>query len=119
MFIKLEPLNETEKAYQLTENCWVPKSVLDNKGLEHPYYKISNWWLETIIEKIRDGDEKAAYQLQDIAKLEINILELPEEIKEIWHKYWGGGFSEIGSVEPDYDDRRHTDIGEWELGIYD
>ena len=43
MFIKIEPKSETEKAYQLQNGSWIPKSILDNRGLKHPYYKIEDW----------------------------------------------------------------------------
>ena len=114
MFIKLEPLNETEKAYQLTENCWVPKSVLDGQGLEKPYYKIPNWWIKTIIKKMDGDDENARKQFVELVNLTIEISELPEDVQQIWQKYWGS-YSEPDDIDPH--DRRQ-EIGEWELGIY-
>ncbi len=32
MFIKLDFKKETDKAYQLNNDSWIPKSILDNRG---------------------------------------------------------------------------------------
>lgn len=42
MLVNLRIIKETIKAYQLEGNGWIPKSVLDNRGLKHPYYQIQN-----------------------------------------------------------------------------
>ena len=52
MYIKLEVKTETDKGVQLPNGSWIPKSILDNRGLKHPYYHIQDWWLNIQVENI-------------------------------------------------------------------
>ena len=61
MYIKLEFKAETPKAFQLKNDAWIPKSVLDCRGLEHPYYHIQDWWLTIQVENITCNVEELKY----------------------------------------------------------
>ena len=106
MFIKIEPKSESEKAYQLQNGSWIPKSILDNRGLKHPYYQIKDWWLSKTIEKFRDEDDEISKKtLLGIEPMIIKMKDIPEEIRDYWTKYWKGLSSDIGSYTPDYEPR--------------
>jgi len=85
MLIKLEVKKETEKALQLTNNSWIPKSILDGEGLKHPYYYIKSWWISSTVKKYNEtkgGEIKE--QLEGISKLGMTYQNLPEELKPFW-----------------------------------
>jgi hypothetical protein len=94
MLINLKVIKETTKAYQLEGNGWIPKSVLDNRGLKHPYYQIKGFFLHDLVEKLY-GEEDTKIDLQtkltalSIDNCKINHIDLPLEIREYWKKYWG------------------------------
>jgi len=135
MFIRLEVKSETPKAYQLPNGSWIPKSVLDDRGLKHPYYQIKGWWLRIQVENVRhdmkylqdirknfkEVDKNNSIKvLQGIQPMVITIRDLPKEILNYWGKYWKGLSGEVGCdmSHADSTDRRR-EIGEWEMGIYD
>ena len=122
MFIKLEFKTETDKAYQLNNGSYIPKSILDNRGLKHPYYQIKDWWLNIQIENIRlpldellELDRKRKTTKEDIDNsnkvllgiqpLVVSMKDIPEEIRNYWTKYWKGLSSDIGSYTPNYEPR--------------
>jgi hypothetical protein len=114
MFIKLEIKSQTPKAYQLQNNGWIPKSILDSRGLKHPFYQVKDWWLSSTIEKFKDEDKNAELVLNGIVELSIKINQLPNDILEYWRQYWG---NQQDFYMSDSTDRRY-EIGEWEMGIY-
>lgn len=90
MFMKLEIIKETDRAYQLPNGSYIPKSILDDRGLKHPYYQIKNWWLTKIIGRWRnDGCKSSVLVLNGISPLIVSFNTLPDDIKEYWNKYWG------------------------------
>lgn len=128
MFIKLEYTDHTEKAYQLSNGSWIPKSVLDTRGLEHPYYQIKDWWLTIQVENIKFNNEqlknmRAKYSESEkiesekvmlgLKPLIISIRDIPSDVMEIWRKYWKG--LNIGGLPYDPTDRK-WEISEWDLG---
>ncbi len=89
MFIKIEPKSETTKAYELQNGSWIPKSVLDNRGLKHPYYQIKNWWLSKTIEKFQEEkDETSKKVLLGLEPMVIKMIDIPKDIRDYWSKYW-------------------------------
>lgn len=89
MFIKLITKSETQKAFQLENNTYIPKSILDGRGLKHPYYKVKDWWLSKTIEKFRlEGDISSKNTLLGIAPLVIKMIDIPIEVRDYWTKYW-------------------------------
>jgi hypothetical protein len=89
MFIKIQPKSETEKAYQLQNGSYIPKSILDNRGLKHPYYKIKDWWLSKTIEKFREeNDETSKKVLMGIEPMVVKMIDIPKDIRDYWSKYW-------------------------------
>lgn len=138
MFIKLEVKSETPKAYQLPNDSWIPKSVLDDRGLKHPYYRIKDWWFTIQIENIKySPDDIVNYRNRKVKPTEkdvensklvllgikpmiISIRDIPKEILDYWQRYWNGLSGDVGCnmLHADSTDRRR-EIGEWEMGIYD
>jgi len=89
MFIKIEPKSETEKAYQLQNGSWIPKSILDSRGLKHPYYQIKDWWLSKTIEKLKEeNDEVSRNTLIGIEPMVVKMIDIPRDIRDYWSKYW-------------------------------
>jgi hypothetical protein len=89
MFIKIEPKSETQKAYQLQNGSWIPKSILDGRGLKHPYYQIKNWWLSITIEKlIEENDKSSEHVVLGIKPMVVRMVDIPEDIRDCWSKYW-------------------------------
>lgn len=90
MLVHLKIAGETPKAYKLEGDGWIPKSVLDARGLKHPYYQVQDWWLGTFVEK--GFEEKLTEQdkltLESLGKCQIKHIDLPQEVKEYWQKYW-------------------------------
>jgi hypothetical protein len=118
MFIKIDFKKETEKAYLLSNDVWIPKSVLDSRGLKHPYYQIKDWWLTIQVENVRtpldelkwldrkvtmedvENSKKVFFGIQPLV---ITMKDIPEEIRDYWTKYWCGLSS--NSYTPDYEPR--------------
>jgi len=105
MIIKLETIGETPKAYQLPNSSWIPKSVLDGKGLTHPYYKVKDWWLCIQVDNICADDElvtdtnggdgknlrKASIDVMlSLKTMLIEFKDLPEDVLQKWKNYWSG-----------------------------
>jgi len=89
MFIKIEPKSETEKAFQLQNGSWIPKSILDNRGLKHPYYQIKDWWLSKTVEKYsEENDETSKKVLMGIKPMVVKMIDIPKDIRDYWSKYW-------------------------------
>ncbi len=90
MLLNLKIINETIKAYQLEGNGWIPKSVLDSRGLKHPYYQVKNWWLETFITKGMEGNftQQEKETIFSLSKCKIMFKDLPEDVLNYWKKYW-------------------------------
>lgn len=89
MFIKLNTKAETEKAYQLENGSYIPKSILDNRGLKHPYYQIKDWWLSKTIEKFREeNDISAKNVLFGLNPLVVHLIDMPEDVRIYWSRYW-------------------------------
>ena len=90
MLLNLKIINETIKAYQLEGNGWIPKSVLDSRGLKHPYYQVKNWWLETFITKGMEGNftQQEKETIFSLSKCKIIFKDLPEDVLNYWKKYW-------------------------------
>ncbi len=90
MLLNLKIINETIKAYQLEGNGWIPKSVLDSRGLKHPYYQVKNWWLETFITKGMEGNftQQEKETIVSLSKCKIIFKDLPEDVLNYWKKYW-------------------------------
>lgn len=90
MLLNLKIINETIKAYQLEGNGWIPKSVLDSRGLKHPYYQVKNWWLETFMTKGMEGNftQQEKETLFSLSKCKIIFKDLPEDVLNYWKKYW-------------------------------
>lgn len=86
MLVKLNIKKETDKAYLLEGDGWIPKSVLDGRGLKHPFYKIEGWWLETFIGK--SLNEREIKSLKSIEKCRIKFNQLPLKVRKYWKKYW-------------------------------
>lgn len=122
MFIKLEFKTETNKAYQLNNGCYIPKSILDNRGLKHPYYQIKDWWLKIQVENVTiplnelvklDRKKKPTQHdidnsnklLLGIKPLVVHMIDIPEEIRDYWTKYWTKLSSNVCSYTPDYEPR--------------
>ncbi len=122
MFIKLDFKSETEKAYQLHNDSWIPKSVLDNRGLKHPYYQIKNWWLNIQIENVRmplnelieldrkkkptnEDIENSNKTLLGIKPLVVSMIDIPIDIRNYWSEYWKGMSDGLEQSTPDYEPR--------------
>lgn len=90
MLLNLKIINETIKAYQLEGNGWIPKSVLDSRGLKHPYYQVKNWWLETFMTKGMEGNftQQEKETIFSLSKCKIMFKDLPEDVLNYWKKYW-------------------------------
>lgn len=90
MLVNLKIINETAKAYQLEGNGWIPKSVLDDRGLKHPYYQVKNWWLETFMVKGMEGNftQQEKETIFSLSKCKIIFKDLPEDVLNYWKKYW-------------------------------
>ena len=122
MFIELKIKYESEKAYQLENDSWLPKSVLDSRGLKHPYYQIKMWWLNIQIENVRfslcelnnmgrkikttENDVKnSKFVLWGLKPLVITMKDIPVDIREYWRKYWHDASSNLGVSTPDFEPR--------------
>lgn len=89
MFIKIEPKSETEKAYQLQNGSWIPKSILDSEGLKHPYYQIKQWWLSKTLEKgIDENDKNSKNVLEGLQPMFVKMIDIPKDIRDYWAEYW-------------------------------
>lgn len=100
MYIKLSFKSETEKAYQLNNGSYIPKSILDKRGLEHPFYKIKNWWLDKLIDKnLEQTHIDSQKVLLALELLIIKFSDIPEEIQNKWFRYWDGS-SNMVEMEP-------------------
>ena len=103
MFIKLETKNETKKAYQLRNGSWIPKSVLDDRGLKHPYYQIKDWWISKSVDKMRNEQDENIYKtFKGIEPMVVSMTEMPKEVRDFWSKYWSG-YGDY--TQPDYEPR--------------
>lgn len=119
MYIKLNEKAETEKAYCLPNDSWIPKSVLDGEGLVHPYYHIKDWWLTIQIENIRSSDETLKYirkkkgfdpkeriysinVMEGLRPMVIAINDIPKDIVDSYTSYWSRRNSDLASAEMDY-----------------
>jgi len=103
MFIKLEFISETEKAYQLPNGSWIPKSILDDRGLKHPYYQIKNWWINKSYEKLHENEDLTTIKVfEGLNPLIINMEDIPQDIREYWSKYWK---SLSSNISYDYEPR--------------
>jgi len=101
MFIKLEIKSKTDKAYQLLNGSWIPKSILDDRGLKHPYYQIKDWWVSKSVEKMRNEQDESIYKtFKGIEPMVVKMI-MPKEIRSYWTNYW----SNQGSSTPDYEPR--------------
>jgi hypothetical protein len=134
MYIKLEFKSETPKAFQLANDCWIPKSVLDCRGLEHPYYHIKDWWLTIQVENIALDVEELKYirkkfdekekdvslkTMQNFENMIIKFGDIPSEIKDKYNKYWKGLASDIDCHTPDYEPRMYgNDCFEGDSHLY-
>jgi len=122
MYIKLEFKAETLKAFQLSNDSWIPKSVLDSRGLEHPYYHIKDWWLTIQVENITLDVEELKYirkkfdekekevslkTMQNFQNMIIKFGDIPNDVKDKYNKYWKGLSSDIGYHTPDYEPRMY------------
>ena len=88
MFIKLKFKSETEKAYQLENGSYIPKSILDSRGLKNPYYQIKDWWLSKEIEKIRvENDTSAKNRLIGLEPLVVKMIDMPKDVIDYWSKH--------------------------------
>jgi len=106
MFIKIEPKSESEKAYQLQNGSWIPKSILDNRGLKHPYYQIKDWWLSKTLEKFRgENDETSKKVLMGIELMVVKMIDIPKDIRDYWSKYWRGASDSLHQSNYDMEPR--------------
>jgi len=106
MFIKLEIINETKKAYQILNGSWIPKSVLDGWGLIHPYYKVKDWWVKSTMDKFFNlRDKICEEQLKGLSQIEIQKSQMPNNVLQKWLNY----HDDSGFYGYDSTDRR------WEL----
>ena len=88
-YIQLTTISETEKAWQLPNGSWIPKSILDNRGLNAPFYKLKDWWLEKTFEKAKYDDCKTSQKvLSGLQEITIEFRDIPEEVRKNWNKYW-------------------------------
>lgn len=91
MFVRLIPVSETEKAYRLENGSYIPKSVLDGRGLTHPYYRVEGWWLQRTFEKFHaEGDPDARNKLAGLEPLVVQFRDIPEDVRAVWDRYWRG-----------------------------
>lgn len=89
MYIKLEFKNETKKAYQLKNDSWIPKSILDDSGLKYPYFQLKGWWLSKSYGKIREEqDESVCKVFKGIEPMVIKLKDIPKDVREDYVKYW-------------------------------
>jgi hypothetical protein len=135
MFIELKYKEETDKAYQLENDSWIPKSILDDRGLKSPYYQIKDWWLNILVENIRlpldelNTIRKKEVTMNDVENtnkvliglqpLVIPFKDIPLVIRDYWNKYWSelsGGIGESYTYQ-DVLDSRESQLGEWAHGI--
>ena len=97
MLVKLNIIQETEKAYKLDGNGWIPKSVLDNRGLNHPYYQIKGWWLQNLVQKIYNNE--STQQEKEIAislsKCTVRLRDLSKNDLKFWQKYWSDAYNSL------------------------
>lgn len=107
MFIKLETISETEKAYQLKNGGWIPKSILDGQGLKPPYYQIKDWWLSKCIERLHNEEDKnkdlLIKTLEGLQPLVVHMRDIPHNIRKYWSHYWSGSGDHY--TRPDYEPR--------------
>ena len=109
MIVKLQISKETEKAYLLSDGGWIPKSVLDDRGLIHPCYTIKNWFLGTLQKK---AFEKELTHLDELLitslnKYKITLIDLSEEHRQNWQSYWESCDTSFNSRGLDH----YNDIG--------
>jgi len=97
MLVNLKIINETNKAYQLEGDGWIPKSVLDDRGLKHPYYQIKNWWLETFMTKGLEGNltQQEKETIFSLSKCKITLKDLSKTNLEYWQKYWNDAYNSL------------------------
>ena len=109
MIIKLEIKSDSEKAWQLPNGAWIPKSVLDSRGLDHPYYEIKDWWITKQVEAIHvHGSNVDVRIIETFKALQLMVIprrDLPTSIREKAAKYWGGLASDLGSHTPEREPR--------------
>jgi hypothetical protein len=105
MFVKLDFKSETKKAYQLHNESWIPKSILDDRGLKPPYYAVKDWWLSACIEKIQNEDKQITNVLLGIKPLVVNFRDIPVEIRQYWSTYWKKLSDGLNQSTPDYEPR--------------
>ena len=124
MEIKLNVKSRSEKAYQMHNGTWIPKSVIKLSGLKHPYYKLDDWFLQNLISKLRGEDDEpmavrkmAERQLRGIEPMVVKWRDIPEEIRKGHTAYWSGfGGNDLSHLDPSRED---VEIGEYAHGIYD
>lgn len=117
MLVHLKIIKETPKAYQLEGNGWIPKSILDDRGLKHPYYQIKGFFLQDLVEKLYDKeDEEIDLQAKltaiSINKCKINHIDLPKDIREYWNKYWKDAYNSLPELntKPSYKKKRKNNL---------
>lgn len=105
MFILLKPKAETQKAFQLPNGAWIPKSILDSRGLINNYYKPKDWWLNKLIEQFTK-DKSSKNTLEGLKEISIlRIQDLPKEVKNHWNKYWKENYENSGYSHYDMEPR--------------
>ena len=100
MLVKLQILSETEKAYKIDKNIWIPKSILDERGLTKPYYQIKDWYLTQFVEKAYENKltEQEINTINSLKKQEILFKNLPVEVLNYWGKYWNNAYNSLPSI---------------------
>ena len=120
MLVKLNIIQETEKAYKLKGNGWIPKSVLDNRGLKHPYYQIKGWWLQNLVEKLYENESTIQEKetLTSLSKCTIKLRDLSKEDLNFWQKYWDDAYNSLPPLRserttPKHKSKRNNNLEHW------
>jgi hypothetical protein len=113
MLFNLKIKSETKKAYELIDGGWIPKSVLDYRGLQHPYCQIKYWWVKKMIGKSCDGELTALDELilRSLNLCKINFRDLPESILEQWKKYSSDDYDSFTSSRSTKNLEHWNDVG--------
>ena len=106
MFIQLKTKGESDKAWQLCNGCWIPKSILDGAGLKPPYYKVKDWWISKVYKKFYNGDKESTNILMALQDMRLkNLRELPKDVLDHWNKYWKENYENSGYSHYDMEPR--------------
>ena len=91
IIIKLETKHESLKAFKLLNDSWVPKSKIESKGYQHPYYEVNGFWVQGLIYKMQNEKCKDSLKkLEAIGSMKIDYRDIPADVRKKHSDYWSG-----------------------------